>query len=44
MEAVAHSELAKLSLDLKGLNAKPLWERISRRRQPAAKGGWQGQA
>src|SRR5262249_27952078 len=30
MEAVAHSELAKLSLDLKVLNAKPLWERTTR--------------
>jgi gentisate 1,2-dioxygenase len=30
MEAVAHSELAKLSLDLKPLNAKPLWERTTR--------------
>src|SRR6516225_1804443 len=30
MEAVAHSELAKLSLDLKTLNAKPLWERTTR--------------
>ena len=29
MEA-AHSELAKLSLDLKALNAKPLWERATR--------------
>ena len=29
MEAVAHSELAKLSLDLKALNAKPLWERTT---------------
>ena len=30
MEAVADSELAKLSLDLKALNAKPLWERTAR--------------
>jgi gentisate 1,2-dioxygenase len=30
MEAVAHSELAKLSRDLKALNAKPLWERTTR--------------
>ena len=30
MEAMAHSELAKLSLDLKALNAKPLWERTAR--------------
>jgi gentisate 1,2-dioxygenase len=30
MEAMAHSELAKLSLDLKGLNARPLWERTAR--------------
>src|SRR5262245_58377682 len=29
MEAMAHSELAKLSLDLKALNAKPLWERTT---------------
>jgi gentisate 1,2-dioxygenase len=30
MEATAHSELTKLSLDLKVLNAKPLWERTTR--------------
>ena len=30
MEAMAHSELAKLSRDLKALNAKPLWERTAR--------------
>ena len=30
MEATAHSELTKLSLDLKALNAKPLWERTAR--------------
>ena len=30
MEAVAHSELARLSRDLKALNAKPLWERTAR--------------
>ena len=30
MEVVAHPELAKLSFDLKALNAKPLWERTTR--------------
>ena len=30
MEAAAHLELAKLSHDLKALNAKPLWERTMR--------------
>ena len=30
METVAQSELARLSRDLKALNAKPLWERTTR--------------
>ena len=30
MEAMDHPELTKLSLDLKALNAKPLWERTTR--------------
>jgi gentisate 1,2-dioxygenase len=30
MEAMANSELARLSRDLESLNAKPLWERTAR--------------
>src|SRR5262245_66467348 len=30
METAADTELARLSRDLKGLNAKPLWERTAR--------------